>query len=173
MKYAFVIGTSAFIVPGNTVSFADHESEKDFLKINSIYHDLPHAKDEPSLEINLDIHDTDGTPIFMVDNRAVTTTHHTIKIERDSIQVLKPDGSTIIHVHQLDDDSAMSLEHNLTAEFEVHAPVAVIRITGEFMVGDLHILAENEKLYINKHGYANSAQAGKNKLTFTEKGVVL
>ncbi len=68
MKYAFVIGSSAFIVPGNAVSFADHESEKDFLKINSIYHDLPNARDEPFLEIDLDIHDMDGTAVF--DNSA-------------------------------------------------------------------------------------------------------
>ena len=172
MKYAFVIGSNAFIVPSNAISYGDGYG-KPFLKINSIYHDLPPAEKQPFLDIDLDIKYTDGTDVIILANKPVTGAPYTIEKERDSIRVLSLDGSLIIQVHQLDDKSAMSLEHNITAELEVHAPVVVIRISGEFMVDHLHIRAENEKLFINDNGYATSAMVGKNDLKFTSEGVVL
>ena len=173
MKYAYVIGSNAFIVPSKVVSYNDNGEQKEFLRVNSIYHDLPPSAGETFLDIDLDIEDTDGTPVNLLANKSINALPYTIKQDRDSIHVVRPDGSTLIHVHQLDDESAMSLEHNITAEFEVHAPVVVIRITGDFMLGNLHISAENEKLYVNNNGYATSALAGKNQLQFTPEGVVL
>jgi hypothetical protein len=173
MKYAFVIGSNAFIVPRGAISYGDHDFGKEFLKINSIYHDLSSSAEKSFLEIDLDIKDTDGGPVTVLANKPVNGVPITVNKERDSVKVFRADGSLIIHVHQLDDDSAMSLEHNITAELEVHAPIAVIRITGEFIVDNLHIIAENEKLYINDNGYATSALAGKNRLKFTSAGVVL
>ena len=171
MKYAFVIGSNAFIVPSKVVNYADGVEEKKFLRINSIYHDLPPTAEQSVLDIDLDIKDIDGTPVILLANKEITGAPHTIKIERDSVHVLRTDGSTIIHVQQLDDESAMGLEHNITAELEVNAPVAVIRIFGEFMLGKINISAENEKLYVNDTGYATSARSGKNQLKFTPAGV--
>ena len=109
----------------------------------------------------------------MLANLTLNGAPYTVKKERDSIQVLRADGSLIIHVHQLDDDAAMSLEHNITAELEVNTPIAVIRINGDFMTGKLHISAENEKLFVNNNSYANSVLAGNNQLKFTADGVEL
>jgi hypothetical protein len=173
MKYAYVIGSSAFIVPSRVISYSDNGEDKEFLRINSIYHDLPPKAEQSVLNIDLNIKDTDGSEINIKANKSVTISSISIKTERDSIHLLRPDGSTIIHVQQLDDESAMGLEHNITAELEVHAPIAVIRIFGEFILGELHISAENEKLFINDNGYANSVLAGKNQLEFTVEGVVL
>lgn len=170
MKYAFIIGTSAFIVPDGVISYADAEHSKEIIKIRSIYHD-----NEPGsmLSIDADIEDMDGNSIKIIDNDVETNSVFTVKIERNYIKILRPDGSIVLHVHQLDDHSAMQLEHYITAEFTVHAPVVVIRISGEFETEGLHILAENEKLFINDNGYATSALAGKGGLLFTQAGVVL
>jgi hypothetical protein len=173
MKYAFIIGSSAFVVPSRVISYAGNGEEKEFLRINSIYHDLAPPAKESFLDIDLNIYDTDGTPVTLLANKFVTNAPYILKQERDSIQVLRDDGSLIIHVHQLDDESAMGLEHNITAELEVNTPIAVIRITGDFKLGELYVSAENEKLYINDIGYANSVLAGKNQLKFTTDGVVL
>jgi hypothetical protein len=173
MKYAFVIGSNAFVVPSRVISYADNEEEKEFLRINSIYHDLPPPAKESHLDIDLDIKDIDGTPVLMLANLSLDEAPYTVKKKRDSIQVLRADGSLIIHVHQLDDNAAMGLEHNITAELEVNTPIVVIRINGEFMTGKLHISAENEKLFINGNGYANSVLAGVNQLKFTTDGVTL
>lgn len=170
MKYAFIIGSSAFIVPNGVISYAGQESSKEILRIRSIYHD-----NEPGsiLSIDADIKDVNGNGIKIIDNMVEINSVFTVKTERDSIWVLRPDGSLVIQVHQLDDRSAMGLEHYITAELEIHAPVAVIRISGEFEAEGLHISAENEKLFINNNGYATAALAGKNELKFTAAGVVL
>lgn len=173
MKYAYIIGSNAFIVPSRSVIFEDKGYGKEFLRINSIYHDLAPTAEKTLLDIDLDIKMVDGTPIFIMANKTVINPRYTIEIRRDSVHVLNTDGSTIIHVHQLSDDAAMELEHNIVAELEVHAPIVVIRITGEFMTGELHIRAENEKLYIDDIGYATSAMVGKNQLKFTPEGVAL
>lgn len=170
MKHAFVFGSSAFVVPNNIVSYEENGVEKEFLRVNSIYHDLPSG--EPSfLDVNLDILDFDE-PVSIRNNLIETGTSYTIQKERDSVKLFRSNGSLVIHVHQLDDESAMSLEHYLVAELEVNMPVAVIRITGDFKLGELHILAENEKLYVNDIGYANSALSG-GSLKFSSAGVVL
>jgi hypothetical protein len=172
MKYAFVIGSNAFVVSRNTISYGEDGQEKEFLRVNAIYHDLPN-KEASFLDVSLDVRDAHGNPVIIRSNEPVMGMPYTIKRERDNVQILHADGSLIIQVHQLDDDSAMALEHNITAELEVNTPVAVIRITGDFIVGDLHIRAENEKLFINDNGYANSVQSGKNDLKFSSAGVVL
>jgi hypothetical protein len=173
MKHAFIIGSNAFIVPGKTISYGTEGNWKHFLKINAIYHDTSAPVEASYLDIDLDIKDVDGTPVSILSNKPITGAPYTIKAERNNIEILRLDGTTIIQVHQLDDESAMSLEHNITAELDVHAPIVVIRVTGEFFVDRLHIRAENEKLMINDNGYGNSAMIGHNDLKFTEAGVVL
>jgi hypothetical protein len=172
MKYAYVIGSNAFIVPGKAIFVGEGENERIFLQINSIHHDT----NEPAqsfLDIDLDIKDTDGSPVTIIANKPVTGAPYQIVKKIDSVKVLRSDGSMIIHVHQLDDKAAMGLEHNITAELDVNAPVAVIRLSGDFLVDSLRVSAENEKLYINENGYASSARSGKSKLLFTSNGVVM
>ncbi len=168
MKYAFVLGTSAYIVPHGVISYANHETSNPIIKINSIYHD-----NEPDsfLSVDLDIKDMHGNGVIVHNNTALGTG---VKIltEQNSVKVFGADGHVIIHVHQIDDETAMSLQLNITAELERNAPIAVIRIFGDFMTHDLRISAENEKLFINDDGYATSALAG-NDLRFTTAGVVL
>ncbi len=173
MKYAFIIGSNAFIVPHNGIVYNAADTDRDFLRINSIYHEVKEPAGNDVLDIDLNIKDTDGSSVIIVNNKPVTGAPYTIERKPDSVKVLRIDGSTIIHVHQLDEDTALGLEHNIVAELELQAPLAAIRVTGEFYVDGLHIRAENEKLLINENGYATSAMIGKNKLAFTSEGVVL
>jgi hypothetical protein len=173
MKYAYIIGSNAFVVPSKVVSYTDQAEEKEFLRINSVYHDQSPPAPKTFLDCDLNIKDTDGTPVTLVSNKIVTGAPYNIETAKDSIHILRSNGTTLIHIQQLDDESAMGLEHNIVAELEVNMPVAAIRIFGEFHLGDLHILAENEKLYINRNGYGNSVLPGVNQLKFTADGVVL
>ena len=173
MKYAFVSGSNAFVVPSKVVVYNDGQEDKEFLRINSIYNKAAPAAEDSSLDIDLNIKDTNGTPIILISNKPVTNLPYTIETEHNAVRVLKEDGSMVIQILQLDEESAMDLEHNIVAELEVNFPVVVIRITGRFMLGELLVRAENEKLLINDNGYATSALAGKNQLRFTTEGVVL
>jgi hypothetical protein len=171
MKYAYIIGSNAFVVHSMVVSYDDHGDDKEFLRINSVYHDQGAPAPETHLDCDIHIKDMNGTPVTLLANKAVTGGPYTVNTARNFVEVLRADGSTVIHVQQMDDHSAMSLEHNITAELEVSMPVVVIRIFGDFILGDLHISAQSEKLFVNDNGYGNSVQAGLNQLRFTEEGV--
>ncbi len=168
MKYAFVMGSSAFIVPSGVIRYADDDNNNEILRINSLWHD-----NEPNsyFSIDLDIKDKNGNGVIVSNNKALGTGVSVIA-DGKSVQVLDESGVNIIKVIQMDDHTAMGLEHNIVAEFEVNMPLAAIRIFGDFKTHDLHILAENEKFYINDDGYATSALAGTD-LRFTADGVLL
>jgi len=169
MKYAFIIGSSAFVVPNGVISYSDDKHSGEILRIKSIYSDkIPGSV----LSIDLDINDTHGAKIKLVNNMAEFPLGFKLTETRNSVKVFSPDGKIVINVQQMDDDSAMALEHNIVAELEVNMPIAAIRIFGDFKAGGLNISAENEKLYINDNGYATSALAGP-QLVFTERGVVI
>jgi hypothetical protein len=170
MKYAFIIGSNAFIVPSGIISYADINGSKEILRVKSLYHD-----NQPNtyFSVDLNITDTHGNAIQLVDNRASGMFNFRVTTERNSVSILNEEGSYIIHIQQMDDASAMGLEHNITAELEISTPVAAIRIFGDFKAEGLTISAENEKLFINDNGYATAALHGTNQVEFTAQGVVL
>jgi len=169
MKYAFIFGTSAFIIPQNIIKYANEDRSKEILRINSaIRPDRP----DSVFSVNLDINDAAGNLVRITDNHAESEGSYKVTSDSNSVTVLNADGSLLIKVHQLDWETAMSLEHNITAEFEVNSPLAVIRINGDFMVEDVHIISENEKLFVNNDGWATAALAGES-LRFTADGVIL
>lgn len=173
MKYAFLLGSNVFIVPSNTVSFTDNNETQKFLRILSTHHDTPSDQKRAVLTIDADVKDNEGHALHLTANKPDGTTGFDILEQPDRVLVSKADGSTVLDVHQLDDKTASHLEHNIIAELEVHAPVAVIRLRGNFMVGSLHIEIDNEKLFIGSDSYGNSALAGKDDLKFSNTGVLL
>src|ERR1700741_1134799 len=120
MKYAYIIGSNAFVVPGNVISYRDHGDQKEFLRINTLYkHATPHHEGEVfSCDIN--ITDADGASINLLSNKPVNAPNYRVDTTYDSVEIKRPDGSVLLHVHQMDEDPAMSLEHNIVAELEVN-----------------------------------------------------
>lgn len=171
MKYAFIMGSNSFIVPGNTLVYTDHNIN--FLRINSIYRDRPAGQQPTVLDVDLDIKDVDGTVIRVNKNEPAQTGRADVTVHKDLLHITRPDGSTLIYIHQMDEDTVMGLEHNIIAEIEALEPEAVIRIRGNFMVDDLHLEIDNEKLFVNGNSYANSTQTGKLNLQFNHDSVVV
>ncbi|HTK20847.1 MAG TPA: hypothetical protein VL442_15090 [Mucilaginibacter sp.] len=171
MKYAFIMGSNSFIVPGNTLVYTDHNI--DFLRINSIYRDRPAGQGSTVLDVDLNIKDTNGTVININKNEPAQTGNADVAVHKDRLHITRPDGNTIIDIHQMDEDTAMGLEHNIIAELEALAPDVVIRVRGNFMVDDLHIEIDNEKLFVNGNSYANSTQTGKLNLQFHHDSIVI
>lgn len=170
MKYAFIIGSNAFIVPHGAVVYNNNGDERNFLSIRSVYRD----KQEGSvLVIDADIADTHGKKLTIDGNQIVRNEGFNVTFNRDMIQALQSDGHILFDVHQLDEDAAMGLEPFIVQELDRQDEVAVIRIRGDFMLGDTEIKAENEKLFVNDNSYATSAQIGHGHLAITPEGVVL
>jgi hypothetical protein len=59
------------------------------------------------------------------------------------------------------------------AEIAAHSPDAVLRISGDFMMGKMHVEVDNERLSIGRgSSYYSAAMAGNNELKFTPSGLV-
>ena len=170
MKYAFIFGTSAFIVPQGVITIANDDITKQILHVHSLYHDNDPAS---FFSINLDIQDAAGNYIRLTENKAESEGNYKVESTKNSVKILNADGSLLIQVHQLDDETAMGLETNITKEFEVNMPLAVIRINGDFMADGVHIIAENEKLWVNEDSWATAALSGTGPLRFTAAGVAI
>jgi hypothetical protein len=170
MKYAFIIGSNAFIVPHGVISATNGTDTKEILRINSF-----HRPNEATshLSINVDIEDSNGNHIQINNNILQSQGDLQLTHDHDMIRVVRPDGGIVFNVQQLEAHEWEALEHNIVAELEISAPLAVIRVFGEFKTEGLHIMAENEKLFINDNGYATSAMHGTRELKFTANGVVL
>ncbi|MDB5145122.1 MAG: hypothetical protein JWQ66_3835 [Mucilaginibacter sp.] len=170
MKYAYIFGSNAYVSPHGYISYTENGQTRSFLSIRSIYHDTAAGS---HLSVDLDIRDMLDRELKFTDNQAENATGFHISEQRDRVLITKHNGDTIIDIHQLDDESAMALEHNIIAELEVNSPIAVIRIRGDFMLGGMHIEIDNEKLFVNDNSYANSVLAGQNNLQFAAEGVVI
>jgi hypothetical protein len=170
MKYAYILGSNAFVSPQGYISFTEDGQTKQFLSIRSIYHDTAAGS---HLSVDLDIRDMLDRELRLNENQPGADNVFKIITDRDRVRVTDHMDNTIIDVHQLDDKTAMALEHNIIAELEVNSPIAVIRIRGNFMLGNLHIEIDNEKLFINGNSYANSVIAGADNLQFATEGVVI
>jgi len=169
MKYAFLFGSSAFIIPQNIIKYANEDRSKEIIRVNSV---IRTDRPDSTFSINLDINDAAGNLVRITNNGAESEGTYKVTSDSNSVTVLNADGSLLIKVHQLDWDTAMSLEHNITAEFEVNMPLSVIRISGDFMAEDVHVVAENEKLFVNNDDWATAALAGES-LRFTADGVII
>ena len=173
MKYAFIMGSNSFIVPSNTLVYQNNDQAINFLRIVSFNQYVPVGYGQSALEVDLDITDATGNIIKFKTNHPETMGDFKVTEQSDRLLITRPDGSLIIDVHQLDEDTAMGLEHNIIAELEALAPEATIRMRGNFRVNDLHIEIDNEKLFVNGNAYANSTLTGKGNLQFTNEGVVI
>ena len=173
MKYAFIMGSNVFVVPSNTISFTDNDGTHRFLRIVSFHHDTPSDQPRAVLIIDADIKDNLGHIIRLTGNKPEIAPDYDILEQTDRVLVTKPDGTTVLDVHQLDEKTAMGLAHNVSAELEVNMPFVAIRLRGNFILGGLHIEIDNEKLFVGDNAYGNSALAGENDLKFSDSGVLI
>lgn len=170
MKYAYILGSNAYVSPHGYISYTEDGQTKTFLSIRSVYHDTAASS---HLSVDLDIKDMLGRELKLTDNRIENAAVFHISEQRDRVLITKQNGDTIIDIRQLDDVSAMRLAHNIIAELEVQTSIVVIRVRGDFMLGGMHIEIDNEKLFVNGNAYANSVLAGNNNLQFAAEGVII
>jgi len=173
MKYAFLFGSNVFVVPNNTISYIDNEQTTRFLRILSVHRDTPPDQPRAVLSIDADVKDNEGHVLRITATQSEDISNFEIHETYDRVLVTKLNGSTVLDVHQLDYETAMSLEHNITAELEVNMPLAVIRVRGNFLLGGIHIEIDSEKLFIDDDSYATAALAGENDLRFSHSGVLI
>ena len=161
MKYAFILGSNAYIASHGVITFFEGTQETEFLKIQSVLQ--PVKAGNTVLSVDLHIKDLHGNIASNVRKDE----------EPGRVKLLNADGSTLIDVHQLDEADYMHLSHHITAELERYNPIAVIRVDGHFMVGEHRIIIDNEKLFIDDDSFAESVLIGQGGVQLRAHGVLL
>jgi hypothetical protein len=169
MKYAFLFGSNVFIIPSNVISYVDNDETNEFLKIKSFCND----GERSHLRIDTNLKDIEGRGLRIHDNEVVSSFGYNVSQTADRILATGIDNSTVIDIQQLDEVTSLELEQSILAELQAHAPDAVIRIRGDFMMGKMHVEVDNDKLSVGRDSYASSAVAGGNGLKFTPSGLVV
>jgi hypothetical protein len=169
MKYAFLFGSNVFIIPTNVISYIDNDQTNEFLKIRSICH---WNGTNSELTIDTDLKDTEGRGLRIHDNEVVTSFGYHISRTPDRILAKGFNNDTVFDIQQLDSESTSQLADNIVAELGAHELDAVIRISGDFMMGKMHVNVDNGKLFIGHESYSSEAIAAKNQLKFTPGGLL-
>jgi len=171
MKLAFLFGSNVFIIPTNIISYVDNGQTNIFLKIRSIF---SKNGDQSALTIDTDLKDIEGRGLRIHDNEIVNSFGYKVSKTPSRILAKGFNNSTVFDIQQLDNESATQLDGNILAELEAHSPDAVIRISGDFMMGKMHVAVDNERLSIGRDStYASEAIAARNELKFTPSGLVV
>jgi hypothetical protein len=172
MKYAFILGSNAFITSHGIISYTDNGETKEFLRINDTIKNKSGVAGK-ALSVNIDIKDLNGNAVKLSNDGAAATNVHLVA--NDRIKITNPDGTTVIEVHELGKDAVRGLSHHITSELDTEGTVAVIRLFGHFVVGNNHISIDNEKLFIDGNSYAESVHVEHHNggIVFTETGVLL
>ncbi|OCX52642.1 hypothetical protein BEL04_14445 [Mucilaginibacter sp. PPCGB 2223] len=169
MKYAFVLGSNAYIANQGVITFFEDTQEKEFLRVRSVF--KPVREGNTELAVNIHIKNREGYNIDVLDNKTMNSTR--IDDSPGRFKVFNTDGSTLIDVHQLEKHDYMHLSHHITAELERYEHIAVIRVFGHFMVGDHRISIDNEKLFIDNESFAESVLIGQGGVQLRADGVLL
>jgi len=169
MKYAFILGSNAYIASHGVITFFEDTQEKEFLKIQSIFKPVKEGNTE--LSVDLHITSSGGYNIDMLANKAIGVSHIDESPER--LRIINADGTTMIDVHQLEKHDYMALSHHITAELGRYDEMAVIRLYGHFMVGNHRISIDNEKLFIDNESFAESVLIGRGGVQLRTDGVLL
>lgn len=169
MKYAFILGSNAYIASHGVITFFEDTHEKEFISIQSVFKPVKAGNTE--LSVDLHIKNADGYNIDLLDNKPLGPAR--IEESAERLRVLNIDGTTMIDIHQLEKHDYMALSHHITAELGRYDEIAVIRLYGHFMVGHHHISIDNEKLFIDNESFAESVLIGNAGVQLRSNGVLL
>lgn len=169
MKYAFILGSNAYIASHGVIAFFEDAQEKEFLRIQSTFKSVKAGNTE--LSIDLHIKNLEGYNIDLLGNKTLNSARMDESPER--VRIFNEDGATMIDVHQLEKHDYMALSHHIAAELERYDPIVVFRLFGHFMVGNHRISIDNEKLFIDNESFAESVLIGQGGVQLRTDGVLL
>ncbi|OKS87622.1 hypothetical protein [Mucilaginibacter polytrichastri] len=161
MKYTFLFGSNAFIVDQPVITYLQDGEPIELIRIKSIYAPSTNPAEQKVLVVDTHITDTLGHTITLADN---DYEHSDYKVKRtnNQIHVTNSTDHTVLDVLQLDTATAGHLSSHIINELHNVGETHVLRIRGDFMIGEHHITVDNEKLYIDDDIYAESVHVGHN-----------
>jgi hypothetical protein len=172
MKYAFILGSNAFLVSKPVISFTENGETRDLIKLNRTYE--PHKTGADSfLDVDTDValpHKGAGLKLKNNSANGSAVGYHVKESDRQ-VMVLGGDEHIILDVHQLDADAIRGLSSHVINELDWHEPYIAIRVRGAFSVGDHEIEIDNEKVFIDNESYAETVHVGNDGVVFSPQGI--
>ncbi|CAM3911222.1 hypothetical protein MUGA111182_16735 [Mucilaginibacter galii] len=155
MKYAFVFGTSIYISPERTVSYADAETKIPFLKILSFYASHNNAANS-ILSIDADVAASNDERIVVTSNEPSAGSAIKVVADDKRVQIFRTGQEhPVLDVLQLDEHEFSALSSHIFNEIEAQQVSVVFKIKGDFSVGGHRIVIDGESLYVNGDSFAN------------------
>lgn len=172
MKYAFLLGSNAFIVNNPIITYIQDNNTIELLKIKSLYSPAANNANSTVLVVDTNFTDAQGHTIALTDSDFNHTDYKTVRTDKQ-IHVTDSNGHIVIDVLQLDEDAKPGLSSHVVNELAHHPDATVIRLRGDFTFGNHRISIDNEKFFIDNDVYAESVKAGNNGVQLSAKGVIV
>lgn len=155
MKYAFLLGSNAFIVDQPVITYEQDGIVTEILRVKSLYRRIDSSSDVHQLVVDTNFKDSAGHNIALADN---DFDHSDYKVTRTEKQIHVTNGSdhAVLDVLQLDDNAVAGLSSHVINELGHVNVDYLIRLRGDFMVGDHHITIDNEKMFVDDDVIAES-----------------
>ncbi|WDF56745.1 hypothetical protein [Mucilaginibacter sp. KACC 22063] len=155
MKYAFLLGSNAFIVDQPVITYEENGNMVEILRIKSLYGAVHQSSDVHQLVVDTNLKDVDGHNIVLADN---DLNHSDYKVVRTDKQIHVTNGTEhpVIDILQLDDAAIAGLSSHVINELGHVNVDYLIRVRGDFMVGEHHITIDNEKMFVDDDSIAES-----------------
>ncbi len=172
MKYAFLLGSNAFIVNNPVITYLQDNNAVELLKIKSLYSPATNNANSTILVVDTNITDAHGHRIALMDNDLDHSDYRSVRTDKQ-IHVTDSEGHIVIDILQLDEAAKPGLSSHVVNELAHHPYAKVIRLRGDFMFGEHRLTIDNEKFFIDDDIYAESVQVGSNGIELSAKGVIV
>ncbi len=154
MTYAFILATNVYISHQKTVSYADNDSQTEFLKILTYQPGKRHDSNDKKLVIDASIAPDNGDPLTINNNVIKEPGGYQVQVKDNQVNIFKENKEILLEVIQLAEGDFKNLQSHINNEIRAQNPEAVFIIKGDFWVSGRHIIIDNEKLFVGDDTYA-------------------
>ena len=173
MKYAFILGSNAFLVSKPVISFIENGVSRDLIRLNRLY-EHPKSGTDSLLDIDTDVAlPHNGGALKLRGNKSDgLASGYRVQEGEKQILILGHDDHIILDIHQLDPEAIHGLSSHVINELHWHEPYIAIRVRGAFSVGEHEIDIDNEKIFIDNESYAETVHVGDEGVLLSTEGIL-
>jgi hypothetical protein len=172
MKYAVIFGSDIYIGTTGVLGYEDNKGKvKEFFTVREVYRE---RSDGSYLALNVDIKDIDGSrEVKLFKSKPVVESPNVIvKCDKKRTTVTREDGTIVIDIEQLDpSDPSVPQTGPMREMLNKNQLEAVIRVTGNFAVGDYKVKATTENIQIGGMTIGGNLSVGTGGLVLRQMGI--
>ncbi|MCJ8209169.1 hypothetical protein MUY27_05580 [Mucilaginibacter sp. RS28] len=172
MKYAIICGSNLFVADRPVITFIEDGQSTEVLHIHSLGNKQHAISDIRRTIINTNLTDLDGHQIMLSDQDYY---HSNYRVKRDehSVSVTNLDGDIVLEITYIGIAEMEKLPESVCARLKALSPAQIIRIKGDFMIGEHHITIDNERMFVDDESYKEAVQTDKDGIKLSCTGLLV